>query len=428
MPEPVYISSTYEDLKIFRQAIINCIVSLSDYYTPVSMEFYDAEDIHFVQKCQRDVEACRVYILILGRRYGYIPKGFDKSITELEYQKAVECRKNGKPIDILVFKAGDFCKNYNYTENNSRFDEYNGAFLEEVGARLSPRPFDSEAELQLQVSHALMKRLFKLIRRGDKVIMPDKDAVLCYCDRKPAITSLKINVLLKHKRIFFVQGNRMTDYPGGVVKRFAKYSMGSFNKIEPLLNITSLATSCDEENSYVSVLYNILEYINRPATEENMEMNGFVKDLALLRSNKVILPFYYDAQFDQGAKSFTDFLCFLDRLFSEYTKEKRGYELYIIVMIYKEQPDYATVRSYLEPHAILKPLAATIDKLSTVTRNDILDWIESFVTGMEQSPSVYKEYFDADENKEYFMQDVNMTLGRIIDDLEKGDEKIKPYL
>ena len=84
MPESVYISSTFNDLKSFRQAIINCIVSLGDHYKPVSMEFYDAEDMSFVKKCLTDVEACDIYILILGDRYGYKPKGFDQSITELE--------------------------------------------------------------------------------------------------------------------------------------------------------------------------------------------------------------------------------------------------------------------------------------------------------------------------------------------------------
>src|SRR3982750_4140249 len=124
MPESVYISSTYADLKNFRQAVINCVVSLVDYYTPVSMEFYDAEDIHFVQKCLNDVEASKIYILILGKRYGYIPKGFNKSITELEYERAVACQEKGRPMEILVFKVGDFCNTYKYEENDTKFAEY----------------------------------------------------------------------------------------------------------------------------------------------------------------------------------------------------------------------------------------------------------------------------------------------------------------
>jgi Domain of unknown function (DUF4062) len=428
MPESVYISSTFEDLKNFREAAIKCIRSLKDYYTPVAMEYYDAEDIHFVNKCQSDVEACNIYILILGKRYGYIPHGFKKSITELEYERAMACKEKGKPIEILVFKVGDLCNTYKYKENDPRFAEYTDDFLTEVKERLSPKPFDSEAELALQLSYALMKRLFRLIRTGEKIILPDKDAVLCYCDRKVPITSLKLNVLLKKKKIFFLQGNRITDYPGGVVKRFAKYSLGSFNKIEPLIKITDMMTSCDPENSFATAFYNILEYTNRPPSEENVQVKGFVEELGLLKSNKVILPFYYDFNFDEDSKKFTDFFDFLHLLFNEYSKKEREYELFAIILIYSQQPDYDTIKMQLGKYELLNTLGTTIDKLTTVPGNDILDWLEAFITSMEHSASIYKEYFDADEDKQYNMQDINRKLSDIIDDLGAGNEKIKKFL
>ena len=427
MPESVYISSTYQDLKIFRQAIINCVVSLVDYYKPVSMEFYDAEDVHFVQKCEQDVEACNIYILILGKRYGYIPKGFTKSITELEYEKAIECKKNGKQIEILVFKVGDFCKNYNYDENDSKFTEYQQDFLDEVQERLSPKPFESEAELQLQVSYALMKRLFKLITTGEKIILPDKDAVLCYCDRQPVINGMMLNILQFQKKIFFIQGNKMKDYPGGIVKRFAKYSLGSFNKIEPQLDITKLSASCDSENSNSGIIYSILQYINRPPTLENIAIEGFVKELGLLKSSKVVLPFYYDSFFDTESNKFADFLCFLNALFNEYKIQNPQYELYAIMLIYSEQPDKKSIKENLGKFSLLNNISATIDKLGPVSKYEVLDWIEAFVTGTEYSPSVYHEYFGT-QNEQYTMQEVNIKLGEIIDDLGKGNEKIKKFL
>ncbi len=65
MAESVYISSTFNDLKNFRQAIIDCLGHMNDYYKVVSMEFYDAEYVNFVKKCTDDVIACDIYILIL---------------------------------------------------------------------------------------------------------------------------------------------------------------------------------------------------------------------------------------------------------------------------------------------------------------------------------------------------------------------------
>lgn len=428
MPESVYISSTFEDLKKFRQAVINCIVSLGDYYKPVSMEFYDAEDVHFVKKCQSDVEVCNIYILILGKRYGYIPKGFTKSITELEYERAVLCKEKGKPMEILVFNVGDLCNTYTYDEKDERFSDYQQEFLDDVKEKLSPKPFDSEAELALHVSNALMKRLFKLVRTGEKLILPDKDSILCYCDRKIAITNLKINILLKKKRVFFIQGNRITDYPGGVIKRFAKYSLGSFNKIEPLVKITDLMNSMDTESNYISALYNILEYVNRPATPDNVEMKGFIEELNFLKSKKVILPFYYDFNFDDDSKKFTDFIDFLQLVFSEYQKEPRPYELYAIIMIYSPEPDYDEIKSHLKRHELLNTLGTTIDKLTPVSGNDVLDWLEIFISNMEYSASIYKEYFEADEDKQFNMQDVNARLSEIIDDLGAANQRITKFL
>jgi hypothetical protein len=409
--------------------MINCIVGLKEYYTPVSMEFYDAEDEHFVQKCLNDVASSNIYILILGKRYGYIPKDFTKSITELEYEKAVECQKAGKPIQILVFKVGDLCDTYKYEEKQSRFVTYQQGFLDEVSERLSPKPFDSEAELQLQVSNALMKRLFKLIRKGERVIPPDKDSVLCFCDRINVIGRLKRSVTKDKKRLFFLQGNRLKDYPGGIVKRFARFSMGSENKIEPLMNITELATSCDSDNSTSLTIFSILEYVNRPVTDENTEMKGFVEELGLLKSKKVILPFYYNILFDTDFERLKDFFCFLDSLFAEYNAvTARPYDLYLLVMIYSDQPDFPTVTNLLAGYPNLQSLGATIDRLKPVSQDDILDWLEAFISGMEQAPSIYQEYFGSGDTPLYPMQDVNIKLGEIIDDLSNSSERIKKYL
>jgi hypothetical protein len=426
--ESVYISSTYNDLKNFRQAVINCIVSLGDYYKPVSMEFYDSEDIHFVKKCLDDVEACDIYILILGKRYGYIPKDFKKSITELEYEKARECQKNGKLKQILIFKVGDLANTYAYKENDPNFVEYQQNFLDEVEEQLTPKPFDSEAELCLQVSHSLMKRLFKLIRLGEKIIPPDKDSVLCYCDRSIPITDLKRNVLINRKKIFFLQGNRKTDYPGGIVKRFAKYSLGSFNKIEPLIKITDLFTSNDKESNYVSAFWNILEYLNRSATETNTAVDGFLKELSFIKSNKIILPFYYDFDFDEDSNKIGEFFSFSDYVFNAIEIQKPAYQLYFIIIIYSDQPDKSAITDFLTKYEQLKKLASYIDKLKLVPDDDVMDWLEKFITTIEFSAALYQEYFKEAGKDIYNMQEVNLKLSEIIEDLGNGKERIKKYL
>ncbi len=428
MPDSVYISSTFNDLRNFRQAIINCVVSLVDYYKPVSMEFYDAEDVHFVKKCLDDVAACDIYILLMGKRYGYIPKGFTKSITEMEYEKALECQKNGKQMEILVFKIGDLCNTYTYQENDPQFVAYQEGFITEVNERLSPKPFDSEAELALQVAYALMKRLFKNLRTGEKIVAPDKDAVLCFCDRTPQITQLKRNVLINKKRIFFLHGNRKTDFPAGIVKRFSKYSMGSQYKIEPFLKITDMMVSNDAESNSVSAFWSILEYLNLSPEESNTTLSGFIQALSGLKSKNVVLPFYYDFDFDEDAGKLNAFIQVADAIFQEQLKNTGGFRLFFLIVIYSAQPDAATINSYLQTLPTVNALSAIGEKLKEVQEDDIIDWIEKYITTSEFSPALYNQYFDNGSKKLYTMQEVNLKLGQLVDDLEKGSESIKNYL
>jgi hypothetical protein len=79
----VYLSSTLNDLGPERQAVKEvlggeCIV----------VESYTADERSVRDSCLADVAGCDLYIGILGRRYGFIPPGESRSITELEYEQA----------------------------------------------------------------------------------------------------------------------------------------------------------------------------------------------------------------------------------------------------------------------------------------------------------------------------------------------------
>jgi serine/threonine-protein kinase len=92
----IYISSTYEDLKKEREATAQAIRRLE--HQAIAMEDYVAADQRPVDKCLQDVRSCDAYVGIFAWRYGYIPDGYDKSITQLEYEAA---KKAGIPC--LVF-------------------------------------------------------------------------------------------------------------------------------------------------------------------------------------------------------------------------------------------------------------------------------------------------------------------------------------
>ena len=85
----IYLSSTYEDLKDYREAVARALRRLDHHVG--GMENYVAADERPLKKCLKDVEKCDVYVGIFASRYGYVPAKDNpnrKSITELEYRQA----------------------------------------------------------------------------------------------------------------------------------------------------------------------------------------------------------------------------------------------------------------------------------------------------------------------------------------------------
>ncbi len=91
-----YVSSTFEDLRECRDKVRLVLQQLG--HVDVAMETYVAGPERPLEKCLADVAACDLYIGIFGWRYGHVPRGQDRSITELEYRAAVEHH-----TDCLIF-------------------------------------------------------------------------------------------------------------------------------------------------------------------------------------------------------------------------------------------------------------------------------------------------------------------------------------
>ena len=92
----IYISSTYTDLVDHRRHVYDILRKMR--YDVIAMEDYVAADRRPVDQCLADVASCDVYVGIFAWRYGYIPPGHDKAITELEYRQAGQCG-----LERLVF-------------------------------------------------------------------------------------------------------------------------------------------------------------------------------------------------------------------------------------------------------------------------------------------------------------------------------------
>jgi len=97
----VFISSTFEDLKAERQAILRAVLELDQ--MPAGMELFPAADEDAWQLIRDVIDASDYYVVVIGGRYGSVDED-GVSYTEREYEYAVS---RGKPVIPLLHSNPD---------------------------------------------------------------------------------------------------------------------------------------------------------------------------------------------------------------------------------------------------------------------------------------------------------------------------------
>ena len=92
----IFLSSTSKDLEEYRETVRIALRRMG--HEDVAMEYFVAEDKLPLDRCLQEVASCDLYVGIFAWRYGHVPDGYDKSMTELEYREAL---KTGK--ECLIF-------------------------------------------------------------------------------------------------------------------------------------------------------------------------------------------------------------------------------------------------------------------------------------------------------------------------------------
>lgn len=92
----VVVSSTARDLPEHRKEAMDACLRQGMF--PVMMEHLPAADADAIEESLRMVDEADFYLGLFAHRYGYVPEGHDISITEMEYERAVE-----RDIPRLVF-------------------------------------------------------------------------------------------------------------------------------------------------------------------------------------------------------------------------------------------------------------------------------------------------------------------------------------
>lgn len=90
------ISSTARDLPAHRKEVMDACLRQGMF--PMMMEHLPASDSEAISASIKMVDEAEIYVGVFAHRYGYVPKGHDISVTEMEYNRAVE-----RKIPRLIF-------------------------------------------------------------------------------------------------------------------------------------------------------------------------------------------------------------------------------------------------------------------------------------------------------------------------------------
>ena len=93
----IFVSSTYLDLKKYREAVTNALRKQG--HNAIQMEFFAARAEEPTEVAKSELGKCDVMVGIYAHRYGFIPDKNDYSITEQEYWHA---KSKGKPIFCFI--------------------------------------------------------------------------------------------------------------------------------------------------------------------------------------------------------------------------------------------------------------------------------------------------------------------------------------
>jgi tetratricopeptide (TPR) repeat protein len=154
------ISSTALDLPEHRAAVEDACIDAGVF--PIGMEHIPARDASGIKVSLAMVDQADIYLGIYGWRYGWVPDGKDVSITEMEFERAVERKAAGKLREILIFTANSkHLITFDDVEANPRAQKKLAAFKAKAATGRIRKEFASVEELRRLVSEALHHFLYR---------------------------------------------------------------------------------------------------------------------------------------------------------------------------------------------------------------------------------------------------------------------------
>lgn len=143
-----FISSTAIDLPEHREKVIQACIERGCF--PDGMENWPAADADAMSLCLGKVDQADIFVGIYAHRYGWIPPGQTKSITELEYNRAVE-----RGIPRLMFLMGAKHPVFAGDVETGPGAEALKQFKQRIESDRVRASFDNSDQLRAELLHAL---------------------------------------------------------------------------------------------------------------------------------------------------------------------------------------------------------------------------------------------------------------------------------
>lgn len=166
----IFLSSTYQDLINHREIAARAIERLGQ--QGVRMEVFGARPVEATGACLEEIADCDALIGIYAHRYGYVPHGQSKSITEQEYDFATE---NGKPTFCFIVDE-DFPWPPKFIEADAGRERFQ-AFLKRIRSTVVTETFTNPDDLAFKVAASLGRFLLYRKVKDELEKIPARDSV-----------------------------------------------------------------------------------------------------------------------------------------------------------------------------------------------------------------------------------------------------------
>lgn len=156
----VFVSSTYEDLKEERFAVMSALIEKN--CIPVGMEYFPASNLEQFEYIKKLIDEVDYYVLIVAGKYGSIEKKSDKSYTQLEYEYA---KRKNVPIASFVIQNTDALTSTKVEKTTKRIKQLE-RFKQVVMADKMCKTWSNKDELARHVQNAIDELVESSPREG----------------------------------------------------------------------------------------------------------------------------------------------------------------------------------------------------------------------------------------------------------------------